>query len=58
MAIWEGEKKAAKASRRKFTKAKPTLEKLEKALPKPKLTSLVEVSEEEEDSDGEDEDES
>ena len=47
VAVWEDEKKTAKAAKKVFKKLKPKQESLESPIPRPKVTDLPDGSDEE-----------
>ena len=54
VAVWEDEKKAAKAVKKLFKKLKPKKEALESPVPRPKMTDLPEGSNEDDENDNSD----
>jgi hypothetical protein len=54
VAVWEDEKQAVKAAKKVFKKLKPKQEALESPISRPKVTDLLDGSNEEDDSDDED----
>jgi hypothetical protein len=54
VAVWEDEKKKAKAAKKVFKKLKPKKETLESPVPRPKVTDLPEGSDEEDENDNSD----